>query len=130
MKKIFLILSLIGGINLLANEMSIKTNVESTVEIKADTAKINFLVKNKDKDMKYAQKQNSNSMDSFFKELKENGIVFDSVSTDNYRYSKISETIESKNKKLKYITNMNFTLNVNPNEASTVIEALEKIGEI
>lgn len=130
MKKIFLILSLIGGINLLANEMSIKTNAESTVEIKADTAKINFLVKNKDKDMKYAQKQNSNSMDSFFKELKENGIVFDSVSTDNYRYSKISETIESKNKKLKYITNMNFTLNVNPNEASTVIEALEKIGEI
>ena len=130
MKKIFLILSLIGGINLLANEMSIKTNVESTVEIKADTAKINFLVKNKDKDMKYAQKQNSNSMDSFFKELKENGIVFDSVSTDNYRYSKISETIEIKNKKLKYTTNMNFTLNVNPNEASTVIEALEKIGEI
>ncbi|CAM3395971.1 SIMPL domain-containing protein [Pseudostreptobacillus hongkongensis] len=130
MKKIFLMLSLIGGINLLANEMSIKTNAESTVEIKADTAKINFLVKNKDKDMKYAQKQNSNSMDSFFKELKENGIVFDSVSTDNYRYSKISETIEIKNKKLKYTTNMNFTLNVNPNEASIVIEALEKIGEI
>ena len=65
MKKIFLILSLIGGINLLANEMSIKTNAESTVEIKADTAKINFLVKNKDKDMKYAQKQNSNSMELF-----------------------------------------------------------------
>lgn len=76
MKKILLFLSLVLSVNVLANDIVIKTNSKVTKELKADSAKINFKVKTLDKEKEKAQIDNKRKMERFLNELKEKGIKY------------------------------------------------------
>ena len=130
MKKILLFLSLVLSVNVLANDIVIKTNSKVTKELKADSAKINFKVKTLDKEKEKAQIDNKRKMERFLNELKEKGIKYDSLVNENYRYYKIVNNIGKGLESKIYITELTLSTKVNGALLANIIDIVDKIGGI
>ena len=130
MKKILLFLSLVLSVNVLANDIIIKTNSKVTKELKADSAKINFKVKTLDKEKEKAQIDNKRKMERFLNELKEKGIKYDSLVNENYRYYKIVNNIGKGLESKIYITELTLSTKVNGALLANIIDIVDKIGGI
>lgn len=130
MKKILLFLSLVLSVNVLANDIIIKTNSKVTMELKADSAKINFKVKTLDKEKEKAQIDNKRKMERFLNELKEKGIKYDSLVNENYRYYKTVNNIGKGLESKIYITELTLSTKVNGALLANIIDIVDKIGGI
>ena len=130
MKKILLFLSLVLSVNVLANDIIIKTNSKVTKELKADSAKINFKVKTLDKEKEKAQIDNKRKMERFLNELKEKGIKYDSLVNENYRYYKTVNNIGKGLESKIYITDLTLSTKVNGALLANIIDVVDKIGGI
>lgn len=130
MKKILLFLSLVLSVNVLANDIIIKTNSKVTKELKADSAKINFKVKTLDKEKEKAQIDNKRKMERFLNELKEKGIKYDSLVNENYRYYKTVNNIGKGLESKIYITELTLSTKVNGALLANIIDIVDKIGGI
>ncbi len=128
MKKIFLLLSLIVGLNVLGQEITISTNQKIEKEIMADTALINFKLTSEGKNLEKTRGINREKVNEFFMKLNENGIKFDNVVTNNISDRKISKLKEEKGN--GYEINMTFSITSDINDGSKIINELEKIGAI
>ena len=130
MKKILLFLSLVLSVNVLANDIIIKTNSKVTKELKADSAKINFKVKTLDKEKEKAQIDNKRKMERFLNGLKEKGIKYDSLVNENYRYYKTVNNIGKGLESKIYITDLTLSTKVNGALLANIIDVVDKIGGI
>lgn len=125
MKKIYLLLIILLGLNVFANDITIKLNAKSKMEVSANSAKINFLIKSSGNSLEEIQSENSKNMDNFLKELENNSIKYENLSTDDYRYYKSYEVDVQKVEK-EYITTVKFKVLSDISESSTIVELLEE----
>ncbi|CAM3113427.1 SIMPL domain-containing protein [Streptobacillus ratti] len=128
MKKIFLLLSLIVGLNVVGQEITISTRQKVEKEIIADTALINFKLKSEGKKLEKTRSVNREKLNEFFMKLNENGIKFDNITTNvisDRKFSKLKEEKEN-----GYETNMTFSITSDISNGSKIINELEKIGAI
>ncbi|WP_156300198.1 SIMPL domain-containing protein [Streptobacillus canis] len=128
MKKIFMLLSLVAGLNLMGQEMMVATKQKVEKEISADTALINFNLSTEGKSLEKTRNSNREKVNEFFLLLNENGIKFDNVTTNSISDRKFSKLV--KEKENGYETFMTFSITADVNEGAKIIEELEKNGAI
>ena len=107
MKKILLFLSLITSMNVLANDVVIKTNSKVIKELKADTAQMSFRIRTEANSKEKSQNENKIRINNFFDQLKSEGIKYDSLITDNYRYYKTTKYVKNNNGALEILEENN-----------------------
>ena len=130
MKKILLFLSLILSMNVLANDVIIKTNSKVSKELKADTAQMSFRIKTEDKNKEKSQNENKMRTDNFLSQLKVKGIKYDSLITDNYRYFKTTKYVKKNNGIKLYKTNLSLSIKTNSQTLASILDVVDKIGGI
>lgn len=130
MKKILLFLSLITSMNVLANDVVIKTNSKVIKELKADTAQITFRIRTEANSKEKSQNENKIRINNFFDQLKSEGIKYDSLITDNYRYYKTTKYVKNNNGSKLYNTNLSLSIKTNSTTLASILEVIDKIGGI
>lgn len=130
MKKILLFLSLITSMNLLANDVVIKTNSKVIKELKADTAQMSFRIRTEANSKEKSQNENKIRINNFFDQLKSEGIKYDSLITDNYRYYKTTKYVKNNNGSKLYNTNLSLSIKTNSTTLASILEVIDKIGGI
>lgn len=130
MKKILLFLSLITSMNVLANDVVIKTNSKVIKELKADTAQIIFRIRTEANSKEKSQNENKIRINNFFDQLKSEGIKYDSLITDNYRYYKTTKYVKNNNGSKLYNTNLSLSIKTNSTTLASILEVIDKIGGI
>ena len=130
MKKILLFLSLITSMNVLANDVVIKTNSKVIKELKADTAQMSFRIRTEDNSKEKSQNENKIRINNFFDQLKSEGIKYDSLITDNYRYYKTTKYVKNNNGSKLYNTNLSLSIKTNSTTLASILEVIDKIGGI
>lgn len=130
MKKILLFLSLITSMNVLANDVVIKTNSKVIKELKADTAQMSFRIRTEANSKEKSQNENKIRINNFFDQLKSEGIKYDSLITDNYRYYKTTKYVKNNNGSKLYNTNLSLSIKTNSTTLASILEVIDKIGGI
>ena len=130
MKKILLFLSLITSMNVLANDVVIKTNSKIIKELKADTAQMSFRIRTEANSKEKSQNENKIRINNFFDQLKSEGIKYDSLITDNYRYYKTTKYVKNNNDSKLYNTNLSLSIKTNSTTLASILEVIDKIGGI
>ena len=130
MKKILLFLSLITSMNVLANDVVIKTNSKVIKELKADTAQMSFRIRTEANSKEKSQNENKIKINNFFDQLKSEGIKYDSLITDNYRYYKTTKYVKNNNGSKLYNTNLSLSIKTNSTTLASILEVIDKIGGI
>ena len=130
MKKILLFLSLITSMNVLANDVVIKTNSKVIKELKADTAQMSFRIRTEANSKEKSQNENKIRINNFFDQLKSEGIKYDSLITDNYRYYKTTKYVKNNNGNKLYNTNLSLSIKTNSTTLASILEVIDKIGGI
>ena len=130
MKKILLFLSLILSMNVLANDVIIKTNSKVSKELKADTAQMSFRIKTEDKNKEKSQNENKMRTDNFLSQLKVKDIKYDSLITDNYRYFKTTKYVKKNNGIKLYKANLSLSIKTNSQTLASILDVVDKIGGI
>ena len=130
MKKILLFLSLITSMNVLANDIVIKTNSKVIKELKADTAQMSFRIRTEANSKEKSQNENKIRINNFFDQLKSEGIKYDSLITDNYRYYKTTKYVKNNNSSKLYNTNLSLSIKTNSTTLASILEVIDKIGGI
>lgn len=130
MKKILLFLSLITSMNVLANDVVIKTNSKVIKELKADTAQMSFRIRTEANSKEKSQNENKIRINNFFDQLKSEGIKYDSLITDNYRYYKTTKYVKNNNGSKVYNTNLSLSIKTNSTTLASILEVIDKIGGI
>lgn len=130
MKKILLFLSLITSMNVLANDVVIKTNSKVIKELKADTAQMSFRIRTEANFKEKSQNENKIRINNFFDQLKSEGIKYDSLITDNYRYYKTTKYVKNNNGSKLYNTNLSLSIKTNSTTLASILEVIDKIGGI
>ena len=130
MKKILLFLSLITSMNVLANDVVIKTNSKVIKELKADTAQMSFRIRTEANSKEKSQNENKIRINNFFDQLKSEGIKYDSLITDNYRYYKTTKYVKNNNDSKLYNTNLSLSIKTNSTTLASILEVIDKIGGI
>lgn len=130
MKKILLFLSLITSMNVLANDVVIKTNSKIIKELKADTAQMSFRIRTEANSKEKSQNENKIRINNFFDQLKSEGIKYDSLITDNYRYYKTTKYVKNNNGSKLYNTNLSLSIKTNSTTLASILEVIDKIGGI
>lgn len=130
MKKILLFLSLITSMNVLANDIVIKTNSKVIKELKADTAQMSFRIRTEANSKEKSQNENKIRINNFFDQLKSEGIKYDSLITDNYRYYKTTKYVKNNNGSKLYNTNLSLSIKTNSTTLASILEVIDKIGGI
>lgn len=130
MKKILLFLSLITSMNVLANDVVIKTNSKIIKELKADTAQMSFRIRTEANSKEKSQNENKIRINNFFDQLKSEGIKYDSLITDDYRYYKTTKYVKNNNGSKLYNTNLSLSIKTNSTTLASILEVIDKIGGI
>lgn len=130
MKKILLFLSLITSMNVLANDIVIKTNSKVIKELKADTAQMSFRIRTEANSKEKSQNENKIRINNFFDQLKSEGIKYDSLITDNYRYYKTTKYVKNNNGSKLYNTNLSLSIKTSSTTLASILEVIDKIGGI
>ena len=130
MKKILLFLSLITSMNVLANDVVIKINSKVIKELKADTAQMSFRIRTEANSKEKSQNENKIRINNFFDQLKSEGIKYDSLITDNYRYYKTTKYVKNNNDSKLYNTNLSLSIKTNSTTLASILEVIDKIGGI
>lgn len=130
MKKILLFLSLITSMNVLANDVVIKTNSKVIKELKADTAQMSFRIRTEANSKEKSQNENKIRINNFFDQLKSEGIKYDSLITDDYRYYKTTKYVKNNNGSKLYNTNLSLSIKTNSTTLASILEVIDKIGGI
>lgn len=130
MKKILLFLSLITSMNVLANDVVIKINSKVIKELKADTAQMSFRIRTEANSKEKSQNENKIRINNFFDQLKSEGIKYDSLITDNYRYYKTTKYVKNNNGSKLYNTNLSLSIKTNSTTLASILEVIDKIGGI
>ena len=130
MKKILLFLSLITSMNVLANDVVIKINSKVIKELKADTAQMSFRIRTEANSKEKSQNENKIKINNFFDQLKSEGIKYDSLITDNYRYYKTTKYVKNNNDSKLYNTNLSLSIKTNSTTLASILEVIDKIGGI
>lgn len=130
MKKILLFLSLITSMSVLANDVVIKTNSKVIKELKADTAQMSFRIRTEANSKEKSQNENKIRINNFFDQLKSEGIKYDSLITDDYRYYKTTKYVKNNNGSKLYNTNLSLSIKTNSTTLASILEVIDKIGGI
>ncbi|WP_064609274.1 SIMPL domain-containing protein [Streptobacillus moniliformis] len=128
MKKIYILLTLMVGLNILGQEINISTKQKVEKEIIADTALINFKLRLEGKNLEKTRSINREKLNKFFIKLNKNGIKFDNIETNLISDKKFSKLKEEKEN--GYETNMTFSIKSDNINDPLIINQLEKISAI